>query len=498
MKRQVLLTSTLLLAAGMFAQTPAGNAFHIDYDEFQSSNSLKHLDAGNNTVLNPGDQLTAMCWIQLRDIGDNQKILGKFNLDNTGYILAVDQGKVYAEVWNPTHYDPLNGLMNPTAQYWYHIAMTYTRGVALKSYINGVEVGSTVVSNAPISTSNNRLIIGVSSWMELGSFQTFGNLDEIALYNVALTPDQIKAQMFKGIDGSEAGLIAGYNFDAPIGNTAADLSGNGNTAVGSATFTGTEWAQSKAPLADDNTATASDLNAIWKGKSLTGPWFTSTTNGLNLTATAMDTTDYAVFGHNEGIGVTANDIPTNAPADFMRTERVWPLTNLGDASMSMVMNLNAAAGGGTVLDLTQPAWNYALLWRPAGASGFVAVANGSSFMNGVVTFTAQMPNSGEYAIGVGSAITQPIGIEEHVNVAAFKIAPNPNQGVFAVSMERAIKGAANLQVMDAAGRIVHQEAIRSSGVAGRVHVDLGSVAKGIYLVKLSAGGSFHQQRIVVE
>ena len=498
MKRQLLLSSAFLFAAVSIAQTPAGNAFRIDYAEFQSSNALKYLDAGNNAVLNPGDQFTAMCWIQLRDVGDNQKILGKFNLDNTGYILAVDQGKVYAEVWNPIHYDPLNGLMNPTAQYWYNIAMTYSRGVALKSYINGVEVGSTVVSNAPISTSTNRLIIGVSSWMELGSFQTFGNMDEIALYNVALTPDQIKERMFKGIDGSEAGLIAGYNFDAPVGNSATDLSGNGNTAVGSATFSGSEWAVSKAPLADDNTGTAADLNGIWKGKSLTGPWFTSTTNGLNLTATAMDTTDYAVFGHNGGIGTTANDIPANAPIDFMRTERVWPLTSLGDASMSVVMNLNAAAGGGTVLDLTQPAWNYALLWRPAGGSGFVAVANGSSFTNGVVTFTGQMLNSGEYAVGVGSTITQPIGIEEHANVAAFQIAPNPNQGTFTMSMEHAVKGAATMQVLDAAGRIVYQEAFRSSGVAGRVQVDLGAVAKGIYLVKLTCGGMAYQQRIVVE
>lgn len=498
MKRQLLLSSTLIITAGLFAQTPAGKAFHIDYNEFQNSNALKYLDAGNNAVLNPGDQFTAMCWIQLRDIGDNQKILGKFNLDNTGYILAVDQGRVYAEVWNPNHYDPLNGLMNPTAQYWYNIAMTYTRGVALKTYINGVEVGSTVVSNSPISTSTNRLIIGVSSWMELGSFQTFGNMDEIALYNVALTPEQIKERMFKGIDGSEAGLIAGYNFDAPTGNSAADLSGNGNTAVGSATFSGSEWVVSKAPLADDNTATAVDLNAIWKGKSLTGPWFTSTTNGLNLTATAMDTTDYAVFGHNGGSGVTANDIPANAPADFMRTQRVWPLTSLGGASMSVVVNLNAAAAGGTVLELAQPAWNYALLWRPAGATAFVAVANGTSLTNGVVTFTGQMPNSGEYSVGVGSTITQPIGIEEHSDVAVFHISPNPNNGAFTVSIEHAVKAGATLQVLDAAGRIVQQHTLRPNGVAGRLSIDLGAVAKGVYLVKLSVDGMAHQQRIVVE
>jgi len=34
--------------------------------------------------------------------------------------------------------------------------------------------------------------------------------------------------------------------------------------------------------------------------------------------------------------------------------------------------------------------------------------------------------------------------------------------------------------------------------SGRVQVDLGSVAKGIYLVKFTSGGMADQQRIVVE
>ncbi|MBK7297983.1 MAG: T9SS type A sorting domain-containing protein [Flavobacteriales bacterium] len=438
-----------------------------------------------------------MCWIQLRDIGDNQKIIGKFNLDNTGFILGVDQGRVYSEVWNPTHYETLDGLMNPTAQHWHHIAMTYERGVAIKAFMNGIEVSSDPVSNAPISSSTNPLIIGVSSWTTMSNFQTFGNIDEIAIYNVALTEAEIKSRIFRSISGSETGLIAGYDFNVTSGTSVPDLSGNGNTANGSATFIGTEWVTSKAPIADDNTEVTLELDAVWNGKSFMDPRFTSTTHGLNLIAFGLDTTDYAVFGHNGGIGITADDIPTNAPAGFMRTQRIWPLTSLGGASMDMVVNIAAACAGGTPLDITQPAANYTLLWRPAGSTVFAAVANGSSFTNGVVTFDDHVPASGAYCIGVGNSAI-PIGISEFENSVFVRVEPNPNYGQFFLNFESSEVGLAAVEIMDATGKIVLQKTIRVNGSAVREPIDLGAVAKGIYMVKLTISGTTYDQRVVVQ
>lgn len=496
MNKQLLLSCFTIISLGSVAQTPAGNAFRIDYAEFQATGQIKLLNAGNNAMLNPGDELTVMCWMQLRDIGDNQKIVGKFNLDNTGYILGVDQGRVYAEVWNPTHYETLDGLMNPTAQHWHHISMTYERGVAIKTYVNGVEVSSDPVSNAAISTSTNPLIIGVSSWTTMSNFQTFGNLDEIAMYDVALTGAEIKERIFKEMTGTETGLVAGYNFNVSTGTSVTDLSGNGNTAVGNASFVGTEWVTSKAPIADANTEVAMELDAVWNGKSFMDPRFTSTTHGLNLIAFGLDTTDYAVFGHNGGSGVTADDIPINAPTGFMRTQRVWPLTSLGGATMDMVFNLTAAAGGGTVL-APNLASNYALLWRPAGAGAFVAIANGSAIANGVVTFDDQVPTSGDYCIGVGSEPI-PIGISESEMDRTISIEPNPNNGRFTFTMENAFFDEASLEIIDATGKRVHQQTIRSNGSAIREPFDIGSAAKGVYVVKLTSGGTTYQQRVVIE
>jgi hypothetical protein len=497
MNGKVLTACLAFLTIGVMAQTPAGNAFRIDYAEYQATNAIKLLNAGNNAMLNPGDQLTVMTWFQLRDIGDNQKIIGKFNLDNTGYILGVDQGRVYSEVWNPTHYETLDGLMNPTAQHWHHIAMTYERGVAIKTYINGVEVSSDPVSNSAISSSTNPLIIGVSSWTTMSNFQTFGNLDETAVYNVALTGAEIKERIFKEMSGTEAGLMVGYNYNVSSGTSVPDLSGNGNTANGNANFTGTEWVTSKAPLADDNTEVAMDLDAVWNGKSFMDPRFTSTTHGLNLIAFGLDTTDYAVFGHDGGTGVTADDIPTNAPAGFMRTQRIWPLTSLGGANMDMVVNIAAACAGGTPLDVTQPASNYTLLWRPAGSTVFSAVANASSFSNGVVTFDDHLLASGDYCMGVGNSAI-PIGISEFEKSALIRIEPNPNNGQFFLNLENADVGLAAIEILDATGKAILQRTIRVNESVVREPIDMGSVAKGVYMVKLSIGESIYNERVIVQ
>ena len=489
---------TIGLSFASLAQTAAGNAFRIDYDEFVNSGGVvKYLECGNNAILNPGDDFTVMTWIRLRDIGDNQKIIGKFGLDNTGYILGVDQGRVYAEVWNPTHYEPLDGLMNPTSTYWYHIAYTYTSGDALRTYINGSEVGTTPVSDDPIVSSDNDLVIGVASW-DLANFQTFGNLDEIALYNVALTEEELRAQIFREHAGDEAGLMTAYNFNIESGVTVEDISGNGNTCTGSATFTGSEWVVSDAPMADDNTQMATDLHAVWNGLNFTDPQASTSSNGLNLVANGMDTTDYVVFGHNEGAGVTMADIPTNAPGDFERTERVWPHNANGDATMNAVFSLEAAADGGALLNGSLAAENYTLLWRPAGGGTFIPIAQGSSVNNGVVVFSDIAPSAGEYSIGVGSSPIEPSGLSEELISDAITVLPNPSSGIFRITMDSDLNGTADLSVIDMTGKVIESRIIQMNGAQVRDEFDFSEKSAGVYLLQIRAENKVFTQSISIE
>ncbi|MEW8000816.1 MAG: carboxypeptidase regulatory-like domain-containing protein [Candidatus Thiodiazotropha endolucinida] len=72
---------------------------------------------------------------------------------------------------------------------WTHVAVTYDRN-ELRLYINGTLVGTEPWSN-PINTSGSDLYIGnrFRASGDVGGFQ--GLMDELRLYNVALSPDEI-------------------------------------------------------------------------------------------------------------------------------------------------------------------------------------------------------------------------------------------------------------------------------------------------------------------
>jgi len=497
MKNSLITFICLLLGLSGFCQTPAGNAFRIDYDQFLETSAIKYFNCGNNEILNPGDELTIMTWIQLRDIGDNQKIVGKHNLDESGYILAVQADQVYTEVWNPFHYQPTEGSMSPISMNWYHIAFTYKQFDAIRTYINGVEIASNNVNDNPIVPSENDLIIGVSSWTDLNSFQTFGNMDGIALFNEALTEEQIKAQMFREFTGSEAGLMAAYNFNETEGTIASDISGNGNDGIGNESFNGTEWVESQAVMADENTSQANDLNGLWNAISDSDPRFTTTENGLNLVASEMDTTDYAVFGHDGGEGITTENIPANASANFNRTTRTWPMTTLGSIESSVIFNLSLAAGVGAMLPDNLPAENYTLLWRDVEGVDFEAVAAGSNVQNGVVVFeNISLNTNGAYSIGVGDSPI--VGLEEIKLNSQLAVYPNPSNGIFNVSVQGFVQGISTMEVIDFTGKVVYSNQINLRDDNSIFEMNLSELSKGIYHLKVSSNKYSFIQKLSIE
>ncbi|MBW1918498.1 MAG: hypothetical protein JRI57_10840 [Deltaproteobacteria bacterium] len=103
---------------------------------------------------------------------------------------------------------------------WVHLAMTYNANVLVdnfKLYKNGELIASTT-AEGKIKSSMAPLIVGY-----------FGRwkLDELRIWNRALTEAEIKANMNKPLVGNEAGLQAYYNFD----QTTKDLTGHGNNGV---------------------------------------------------------------------------------------------------------------------------------------------------------------------------------------------------------------------------------------------------------------------------
>jgi hypothetical protein len=106
---------------------------------------------------------------------------------------------------------------------WYHLAGTYD-GSAMTVFVNGLSIKSQKVSG-PLYIDQSDLFIGKGD-PEFSSGEYFhGELDEIRIWNVARSQEEIQAVMSTSLTGKEKGLIAYWNFDD---GTAKDLSVHNN------------------------------------------------------------------------------------------------------------------------------------------------------------------------------------------------------------------------------------------------------------------------------
>ncbi|MCP5368563.1 MAG: LEPR-XLL domain-containing protein, partial [Hyphomicrobiales bacterium] len=115
---------------------------------------------------------------------------------------------------------------------WTHIAGVIDRtNGTIKVYINGVEMASSSFSIAAGPSIDMPLYIGtdIDTFDDRQTF--FGTLDEVRLWSVARTGEQIAAAMDQVLVGNEAGLALYLNLDETAGGTATDSSAKGNDAA---------------------------------------------------------------------------------------------------------------------------------------------------------------------------------------------------------------------------------------------------------------------------
>nr|MBC7612603.1 hypothetical protein [Pseudopedobacter sp.] len=134
---------------------------------------------------------------------------------------------------------------NPTDQFttatfddekWYHFAAVYSSvGKYVKFYLNGNLIDTRTYTSAIATAANKAFSIG--GWAP-GNRYFNGNLDDLRIWNVARTAEQIKVSMNSTLQGNEIGLLAYYDFNQGIagGNNSGvtsvtDLAGGNNSGV---------------------------------------------------------------------------------------------------------------------------------------------------------------------------------------------------------------------------------------------------------------------------
>jgi RHS repeat-associated protein len=137
--------------------------------------------------------------------------------------------------------DNNNSQLAPISTPWTHIAAVLDPTAGMQLYINGKLEATQATNIRRTGTANTRFGSPTNT--------LDGQLDEVRLWNLARSAEQIQANYQKSLSDNETGLISYWQLDEGVGNTITDkVTGNKNGTL----INGTSWGGGSSPVESDN------------------------------------------------------------------------------------------------------------------------------------------------------------------------------------------------------------------------------------------------------
>ena len=222
------------LNGATFAAGQVDQAFNVDgIDDFVEVPDSANLDITESIAVD--------AWINQRSRSPEvAPIVSKWNdlgFNNRSYHLVLQGSSLRWDVsrsglFGPSQSATVFSSVGVPLNMWVHVAGTFDSATqVLRVYVNGVEAGSAVAPSSNIFSSNEPLLIGAGDIG--GNVRDFfdGLIDEVEIFNRALTGDEIRAIFEAGSAGKRkpagiappAGMVSWWPGD---GNASDILDGN--------------------------------------------------------------------------------------------------------------------------------------------------------------------------------------------------------------------------------------------------------------------------------
>jgi len=492
-----------IIALGSFqinAQSTENKSWSIDYLDWNSNGQPSlYIDCGNDAAFNLSDEITIETWIRSWNFVENRKVMGKIGFENgiidDGYVLGFQNQHVYAEYFNPNVQQvPFSGVgVIPVDSAYIHMATVYSTSQGkIRNYVNGILSGETdLFPSNPVGENDQSFIIGNAPW-DMLSFQFYGDLDEVRIWNIARTEEEIRSNMHIPLSGSESNLVSYYTFNEAEEENVPDSSPNGFDGVlVNSDHSSTSFSVSGAPVGNETMSTMLEINAAWYNTNENFHKIT-TDNGLSVITDIDDKqyTKYLVLGMDGDEGSSSENAPLSNPANFTRTAREWYMKCASDVQGTITIDLDETLVGTAIpdnSDLNQ----YALLYREDDQDSYTAIANPTSPITGIFQFFDIDFKDGFYALGHTSGnfeiITSVNDIFPKVNAS---IHPNPSNGQIQIN--------ADIDIDDIYIYNVHGDLVRQiSSINSRTfNIDISHLISGIYTVQLSSSKNLISKKII--
>ncbi|MBW7989653.1 MAG: LamG domain-containing protein [Planctomycetes bacterium] len=192
--------------------------------EFDGSGDF--LDCGANPSLKISDAVSITAWIKVGNVGIDHKIGGNQDGANGGYKMSMySNNRVEFEIRTSGNSATLNrdvsGGTEIMEDVWYHVAGVYSQGDGyIRTYVNG-NLDRQLATTEELGASPGTFYIGCEP-SNTGSANFNGVMDDVRLYNKAITQDEIMEAMWG--DPLLAGIPNPANGSTPYIREAIPLS----------------------------------------------------------------------------------------------------------------------------------------------------------------------------------------------------------------------------------------------------------------------------------
>ena len=225
-------------------------------------------DVVNTTVQFPigAAEKSFSAWIKIDEFKRGWIIAGGEDVDNKAFGLLVHSNGGLMFHGNGVASDMDMGVLE--LDKWYFIAVSYN-GTEVKGYVNGSLYSSKQVN---LNTTLSNVLLGKRHISATENFS--GIIDNVRLYNGAITLDDVQNTMFTEYSDDETGVLAYYDMDFENGTVLPDKANANNGTLNN--MSDVAWAEAhRAPviseIADVNieyvsgqTITMSDFTAVVK------------------------------------------------------------------------------------------------------------------------------------------------------------------------------------------------------------------------------------------
>ncbi|CAM4421991.1 LamG-like jellyroll fold domain-containing protein [Flavobacterium terrigena] len=425
-----------------------------------------------NNVLS--DDFTIEFWARLNsDPGTNFKLLasnGRVGGNTTGISFEFpDSNKLNVVLGNNT--SGWSTISEQGAAWnigeWNHVTVTAVKNGLVKYYINGEFVAQT----------NFGQYVGNTWGLGLGYSPSYtgavqADLDDLRIWERALTPAEIKQHMHYELAGTELNLAVYYDFEHTVGNTSTITSkGIFQQTI---TLNGGVLAPSTSPIANITTEYQSLVKGKWSKNNIIN------VVGLGVLDNITNYNSNVVIGKKND---TTTDVVPGSSIALSYLKGGWHIDPFNFTTANLQVDLSQVFTNSATFDATVD--HYELIkGDPTGT--YEVIATGVS-VAGIVNFNNVPLSLDNYYLGY--VLTSVLGNDTFNPINNLvSLYPNPTDGKVTILLNDEVENSFYVEVFDAVGRKVFEVKKQAVGSNQKIELDLsGITGEQLFVIRVHIG-----------